>query len=353
VFGPSDENLSELPLIQDRHTSLAHELTRHDLACINMAHMRGLEIGPLAAPRVLKSQAHVFYVDHTDTDGLRHKYSFDPDMKDRLSEIIDVDYVVGDGQRIYDVVANDAPFDFVMASHLIEHIPDPITWFGDIAKVLRSGGILSLVIPDKRYSFDINRRTTEISEIVDAYLRKLRQPSYRQVYDFISKEMIGRTDAVKIWAGTTEYSEAVRSDGLDPDVAGFQVCKSIEDTDHFVDVHCSVFTPESFVEVYEKLVRLGLIDFEIAHFVPTEVNNLEFFVSLRLLDPALDRESRMDRQLTSIATLTYPDDVGTPVPVDAGEASISMVVSEKEQRWIIKKRRIIERARGIRRPIDS
>ena len=73
---------------------------RHDLMCIDVATMRGFEIGALAAPRVTKDQGRVFYVDHAGTEVLRKKYENDPDMKSRRGEIVEVDYVVEQSQGI-------------------------------------------------------------------------------------------------------------------------------------------------------------------------------------------------------------------------------------------------------------
>jgi SAM-dependent methyltransferase len=316
---------------------------RHDLACLDVATMRGLEIGPLASPRVPKEQGPVLYVDHTDADGLRHKYAADPNMRHRLDEIVDVDYVLAGDQPLHEVVAPDAPFDYVIASHLIEHIPDPVSWLADIAMTLRVAGILSLVIPDKRYCFDLNRRTTDISELVDAHLRRLRRPSFKQVYDFISKEVTGPLDTAAIWAGTADYSGAVRSDVQDPDVAALQLCRTVADSDAFVDVHCNVFTPDSFLELYEKLAQLGLIDFEIAYFASTERNNLEFFISLRRLEPALEREAMVRRQLDSIPRLRAPTDQDAAQPDGPGVGATTMEVSDFERRLIAVKRRVLGR----------
>ena len=323
---------------------------RHDLACIDTTTMRGLEIGPLHAPRIRKDEAQVFYVDHTDAEGLRQKYAPDHEMKDRLHEIVEVDFVVGEGQELVDVVADAAPFDFVMASHLIEHIPDPVSWLRDIAQLLRPGGILSLIVPDKRYTFDVHRRTTEASDLVDAHLRRLRQPSFRQVYDFISHEMVGRFEPDAAWAGTADLTDMARPDGLNRDFAALAVCEAMRHSDEFVDVHCSVFTPDSFLDLFAKLVHLDLVDFEIAHFVPTEVNDMQFWVSLRLLDPSLSRESKVERQLASVAPF-LPELPVAPLSPAAVEpevaAAITMVVSGTEQRWIEAKRRALERLRGL------
>ena len=122
-------------------------MRRRELAAIDVARMRGLEIGPLAAPRVRKNQGPVRYLDHASTAELRRKYADDPVIKHRLDDIVDVDYVIGENAAISDVVAADTPFDYVIASHVFEHIPDPIGWMRDLTHVLHPGGILSLIIP--------------------------------------------------------------------------------------------------------------------------------------------------------------------------------------------------------------
>ena len=328
------------------------QLVRHDLACIDVTNMRGLEIGPLAAPRVRKSQGNVFYVDHTDAEGLRRKYATNSVLKDCLDQIVDIDFVIRDGQGIYEAVADQAPFDYVIASHLIEHIPDPVTWLSDIARVLRPKGILSLVIPDKRFTFDMNRRTTEIGDLVDAYLRRLRKPSFKQAYDFISKEITEMVDPAAVWAGTADFAGVVRADVPDPDVAALQLCRTIESSDQYVDLHCSVFTPESFLDLHEKLAHLGLIEFEIAHFVPTELSQLEFHVSLRRTDATLDRNSTMDRQLASIRRVRLSMADSTSGIRSSATTPTMMEVSDRERTLIAAKRWIVEKMRKVLRRSD-
>jgi SAM-dependent methyltransferase len=320
---------------------------RHELACIDVSSMRGLEIGPLHAPRVRKEEGEVLYVDHTDAAGLRSKYVDNPVLKDILDQIVEIDYVMKG--ELCDTVADGAPFDYVMASHLIEHIPDPIAWLMDIAHVLRPGGILALIIPDKRFTFDINRRTTQISDLVDAYLRKLRIPSFRQAYDFISHEVTDEIVPAAIWAGAVDFAGVVRRD-RDPDVAALELCRTIARTDEYVDVHCSVFTPASFLDLYEKLVRIGLIEFEIAHFVPTAFNDLEFHVSLRRTDPSLDRDAIVARQLASIPHVP-PSAEGQPAvsvkEPSPGTSPHLAEVSAREWAMLSAKRHLLERVRRL------
>jgi SAM-dependent methyltransferase len=332
-------------LVGEGEVSQDLQHVRHDLACIDVANMRGLEIGPLAAPRVRKDEGDVSYVDHTDAEGLRRKYATNPVLKDCLDQIVNIDCVIGDGLGIHEAVADQAPFDYVIASHLIEHIPDPITWLSDIASVLRPSGILSLVIPDKRFTFDMNRRTTEISELVDAYLRRLRRPSFKQAYDFISKEITEMVDPAAVWAGTADFVGVVRSDVPDPDAAALQLCRTMENSDQYVDVHCSVFTPESFLNLHEKLARLGLIEFEVAHFVPTRRNQLEFHVSLRRTDATLDRHSVLELQLASIHHARRSTTDSAREIISPAAAPTTIEVSSRERTLIAAKRQIIHTMR--------
>jgi ubiquinone/menaquinone biosynthesis C-methylase UbiE len=316
---------------------------RPELAAIDVARMHGLEIGPLASPRVRKNEGPVRYVDHASAAELKEKYATDQGMRDRLDEIVDVDYVLGQTTTISEAVAKDAPFDYVIASHVIEHIPDPIGWMDDLTRVLRPGGILSLVIPDKRYCFDINRSLTEISDLVDGNLRQLRQPGFRQAYDFYSKAIGGTVDTAAVWAGTADYSLAVRQDFADSDVAALEACRHMLTSDEFVDVHCHVFTPDSFLRLVEKMARLDLIDYEVAAFHPTQLNNFEFYVSLRLLDASRGRDVVRNSQLASVARTLG----ASARPTAAQPNLVRMEVSKQEERLIAIKRRSLARVRSL------
>ncbi|HEX3333678.1 MAG TPA: methyltransferase domain-containing protein, partial [Acidimicrobiales bacterium] len=221
-----------------------------ELAAIEVSAMRGLEIGPLANPRIRKSDGQVFYLDRSSTEELRSKYAENETLRPHIGSLVDVDFVQRDGMNLSETVGSHAPFDYVVASHVVEHIPNLIGWLQDVASVLRVGGILALVVPDKRYCFDTNRTPTEMSDLVDSHLRQLSHPSYRHIYDNFSRTVTvdGMVDTVGLWEGTVDYAGTVRSDVPNPGLAAFQMCLAHRDQpDTPIDIHCHAFTPESFL----------------------------------------------------------------------------------------------------------
>jgi hypothetical protein len=324
------------------------------LARAGVAEGRGLEIGPLHSPRLRKPYFAVEYVDHTTTDELRRKYADDDAMADQLDAIVEVDHVWNGDEPLLVVVGHDASYDYVFASHVVEHAPDMIGWLREIGAVLVDGGKLCLAIPDKRLCFDVNRALTEMSDLVDAHLRGLKAPSYRQIYDFNSK--IVAVDAGALWAGTADYTGVWRDD-LDPDGWAMELCRKHQATGEYVDGHCSVFTPASFLDLYRRMVALDLIEYRIADFVPTVENTIEFQVVLEKLPASLDDAERRRIQLDSIPELvdTVPSfGQGTADgPTDLPDDAVTMTVSHQEQRLIQLKRAAMESARRIAKRLPA
>jgi hypothetical protein len=236
---------------------------------------RGLEIGPLHKPRLAKADYNVLYVDHLPTRKLIEKYHEDPDV----DHIAPVDIVWSGDRPIVHAVGEGTVFHYVLASHVLEHVPNPIGWLGDLSSVLVPGGFIALVIPDKRFCFDIRRPESRVWDVVDAYLRGATTPSPRQIYEFASLYL--PVDTTALWRGVPGVGESERTDVGDVDVFSFNLCRHAIDTGEYEDVHCWAFTPESFVDLYERLVRLKLVGLGIERVYPTRWGSLEFYVTLR------------------------------------------------------------------------
>jgi SAM-dependent methyltransferase len=121
----------------------------------------GIEIGPLHQPLPIPSGAQVKYVDRLSRDDLRKQY---PELN--ALPLVDPD-VIDDGEKLNKFLP--ATQDFIIACHFLEHCADPIGALHTFQRVLKPGGILYLVIPDKLYTFDKDRPSTPFEHLVRDY----------------------------------------------------------------------------------------------------------------------------------------------------------------------------------------
>lgn len=252
----------------------------------------GIEVGPLASPVVTKDMGDIAYIDHANTDELRKWYQDNPAVD--LEKIVDVDHVWGEF-TFEEAVGKDKKFDYVIASHVIEHVPDMIGWFNEVGTILKPNGILSLVIPDKRFTLDRLRRTSSDAELIGAYFFQLRKPSPRQIFDHFS--LVVEVDAQKIWSGDCDDRQLRK---LSTESLAFNACKDSIDHNRYFDSHCWVFTPDSFFRNLYLLIELGLFDFEVNNFFDTAKGEIEFFVTLRKTNDLQEDQKKKRHQLNSL-----------------------------------------------------
>ena len=118
--------------------------------------LHGIEIGASA-----HNGYHIpgcVYVDYTDDQTTTFK----------LAEL----EMCGETQRV-DVVAPawDLPFDdesleYVLSSHVIEHVWDTIGTIEEWFRVLKPGGLIYMDIPHKERTFDKDRERTPVAELI-------------------------------------------------------------------------------------------------------------------------------------------------------------------------------------------
>lgn len=132
---------------------------REDVA---RAYLRGsgIEIGALNSALRVPPAVKVRYVDYLPIEVLREHHAHLIADGQRLTE----PDVVDDGERLESFAAES--LDFVIASHFIEHCQDPIGALKAHLRVVRPGGILLHVVPDKRSTFDVDRPVTTLEHVV-------------------------------------------------------------------------------------------------------------------------------------------------------------------------------------------
>ncbi len=229
----------------------------------------GLEIGPSFRPLVPKSEGYnVEILDHLPAAKLREKYK-NADVD--LSRIEEVDYV-SDGGSILGLIGKPQYYDYIIASHVIEHTTDLLGFISDCEQLLNDRGVLVLAVPDKRFAFDCLRPCSTTGQILQAHLEKRRQHTPGQIFDEIAYNCL-RSGAIAWQKGNDGPLSFFRplSDAKD-------VFDGLRQQVTFYDIHAWQFTPSSFRLCMNDLYEIGAIRLREDSF--TETVGQEFFISL-------------------------------------------------------------------------
>jgi predicted SAM-dependent methyltransferase len=246
------------------------------LAGLNIKDSIGMEIGPLSTPVVSKRDGKIIYVDHADTETLREKYKDDSYVD--VHEIVEIDAIWGQN-TLQQALGEGRKVNYVIASHVIEHVPDLITWLHELRAILDAGGEIRLAVPDRRFTFDYLRQESRLSDVLNAYLLAARKPLPQLILDFLlNKTMV---DVGKAWNGQIKADCLTLENSVE---TSMNLARDALENGTYHDVHCWVFTPKSFADLFGKLVQASLIDFACERFYDTEKYQFEFFVVLRASD---------------------------------------------------------------------
>jgi 2-polyprenyl-3-methyl-5-hydroxy-6-metoxy-1,4-benzoquinol methylase len=258
--------------------SLSIDEVRNNRRCrllkgLNVRDSVGVEIGPLCWPLVRRGDGgEIIYVDHTDTPHLRQKYKDDPHLN--IDEIVDVDAVWG-RNTLHEAI-NGRYVDYVVASHVVEHVPDLVTWLRELAAVLKPTGEVRLVVPDRRFTFDYFRRESRLPEVLASYIARARIPQPYALLDHcLSAAEISTQEA---WQKRISADSVKRHHTWQ---GALHLARDAFENGTYHDVHCWVFTPHSFAKLIADLCEMELIDFACEDFCDTLYNDIEFSVVMR------------------------------------------------------------------------
>ena len=287
------------------------------LGGLDIGNLIGVEIGPLAFPIVRKMDGDITYVDFTDAESLREKYREAGTVP--LHEIVEVDAIWG--SNTLQQAINGRQVDYVIASHVVEHVPDLLAWLTELRAVLKPTGQIRLAVPDKRFCFDYLRRETEIADVLSAHLAGARAPQPHRILDFVLNYV--DIDRAAAWNGTLDTGSLACKTSIPSalDLARQSI------NGKYIDVHCWVFTPRSLGEMFARLSRDGLIDMECSQFHDTAHGEHEFFIALRPCDDH-DRIVRSWEQVRDSAQDTRVDP--KQLEIDALRAALKQAEADRD-----------------------
>ncbi len=233
---------------------------------------RGLEIGPSHQPIAPKSKGfNVEIIDHLDREGLIAKYDGHGVATEQIEE---VDHIWG-GESYLDLTGGDSAYDWIIASHVIEHVPDFIGFLKSCQEVLKPGGVISLALPDHRYCFDAMREATSLAQLLDSHLDGRAKPSAGTIAEFML--FTAKRDGALSWAPTNAPAEWEYIHTLEQSRDFFEIARNIEDSE-YRDAHVWCFTPATLHVALDSFAFLELVDLEV---VEVSVGGAEIYAVLR------------------------------------------------------------------------
>ena len=248
---------------------------------------QGLEIGPSQNPVAPKKKGYnVHALGHLSAEDLRSKYAGHEAQGVNVENIEEVDFVWS-GEPLHETTGSADCYDWIIASHVAEHIPNLIAFLQECEKLLKKDGLLSLVIPDNNFCFDYFNAPTSTGQFLDAYSEGRPRPSSGQIFDYFANSC--KCDGQIAW-GSNELEDQEYSL-----IHSFEEAKSfwqeVQANENYIDAHCWRFTPASFSLLLSDLSGLGLINMCIWKSFPTE--GCEFYLTLGKVSQEPKMEDRI------------------------------------------------------------
>ena len=204
----------------------------------------GIEVGALHAPLQVPDSVKVHYVDRMSVSDLRKQY---PELA--TVNLVEAD-IVDNGETLSSIADNS--WDFVIANHMIEHCQNPIGALGNFLRVIKPGGLVYMGVPDKRYTFDIDRPLTSLDHLIRDYKEGPE------------------------WSKLAHYDEYVRLVDKTPEEQVAARMQLLLDIDY--SIHFHVWTSETFPEMLAYCQQNLSSSFEIELF---QENSGEMIMILR------------------------------------------------------------------------
>jgi SAM-dependent methyltransferase len=286
-----------------------------------------LELGASIAPMAPRSAGwNVTVVDHATQQELVEKYRNSANVN--VANIEKVDFVWRNGPLHAAVPAQlHGTFDVLIASHVIEHIPDPVGFLESAARLLHpTHGVLALAVPDKRWCFDYFKQVSTTGQMLDAHRMGAQRHSAATRFDSSAYVVF---DGNRTSWGREALPDLFLPDTLDHAFSEFQAWTP-DPNAPYVDCHAWHFTPASFELLILELGAVGLADWHISWLSPRP--SVEFMTRLergcqQFVTPKERDRRRLElmkqilldaREQTDWLVGAKPDKLPAPVIVDSG-----------------------------------
>lgn len=190
---------------------------------------RGLEIGAFNSPTPLLEGVESDYVDQMSIEEIKKRFPKYEDYYCAYPIILD------DGEKLRKI--ENEKYDFLIANHMLEHTENFFETIQNHLRVIKKGGILFYAIPDKRFTFDKNRKLTTYEHLKDELNNGVKENSYEHYLDVAMNIENLKEEEAK------EKATELLNEGM--------------------DTHFHVWTSETFIEHIKTAIKDKILKVEI------------------------------------------------------------------------------------------
>lgn len=215
----------------------------------------GLEIAPYFDPCLRAPKYNIMYTDYISNEEIQAKAAENPDVVHSPPLI---DFTWNPGKPLKDCAPEGLSFDYALASHVMEHVPNPIGWLNNVLSILKIGGRLAIFLPSKKFSFDCYRVETQYHQLVEWWIEQPPIPTTGQLIDFMG-------NAISVYHDTVFNEEGVVVDGKPHygDSNAIDAGVFVYQNQNYLDVHCTVWNGSTFPDIFDRIIKNGLMNVSI------------------------------------------------------------------------------------------
>lgn len=211
-----------------------------------------LEISPCFFPLLDKCDSfNLYYCDRVEFETIVEREENNDYRKKLNLDVLPIDFVWQDGMALK-LCSPHNQYDLIVASHVMEHVPDYLSWLWELYTMLKIGGEVRLVLPDAHKSGEFIRTLSTAAYAYECFVNKQTRSSPSQVFDGLL--------SITEWNGKLykrdllNYKRWYKFDET--------VRLGIESFERHIDIHCWAWTPESFEDNIKILTESKLIPFD-------------------------------------------------------------------------------------------
>ena len=136
----------------------------------------------------------------------------------------------------------DNSLDYVITSHVLEHVANPVKALAEWYRVLRPRGVIYCLVPDRRYTWDHGRPLRTVDHMLEDFERGTTVADGTHIDDFVDGVDWSTYSPATAVADVPKKKEELK-----------KIYHGAVDSGNEINIHFHVFEPSNLLELFEKL----------------------------------------------------------------------------------------------------